>query len=58
MTLIKREAIFTELSCNADFLIPTEVEKVGSFIEGMTYSIRVNMARESERGLPFRRKQM
>lgn len=47
MTVTKYEAIFTKLSHHAAFLIPTEVEKVRRFIEGLPYGIRISIARES-----------
>ncbi|XP_070045473.1 uncharacterized protein [Nicotiana tomentosiformis] len=41
---------FTELSHHAAFMIPTEVENVKRFIEGLDFGIKIARAREAETG--------
>nr|XP_033516982.1 uncharacterized protein LOC117281239 [Nicotiana tomentosiformis] len=44
---------FTELSHHAAFMIPTEVENVKRFIEGLDFGIKIARAREAETGTIF-----
>lgn len=53
MSVTEYEIEFTELSQYVEFLVPTETEKVRRFIEGLTYGIKVYMAREAEIRLHF-----
>lgn len=48
MTVIKFEVRLIELLCHAIFFIPVKGEKIRQFIEGLTYSISIAMARESK----------
>lgn len=48
MIVNEYEARFIELSCHDSFLIPTEVEKVRQFIDGLTYGIRIVIAQNSD----------
>lgn len=41
------------MSCYAAFLISTETEKVGRFIEGHNFGIKLSMAREIKTGATF-----
>lgn len=44
---------FVDLSHRASILTPTKREKVRRFIEGLTYGIRLEMAREAESETSF-----
>ncbi|XP_070039218.1 uncharacterized protein [Nicotiana tomentosiformis] len=48
MTVTQHETRFVDLSHHVVTLIPTERERVRRFIDGLTYGIRIQMARETE----------
>lgn len=53
MSIIEYESRFSELSYYASILIPTEVEKVRWLIKGLSYGIKIYMAREEETRTTF-----
>ncbi|XP_070057041.1 uncharacterized protein [Nicotiana tomentosiformis] len=53
MSVTEYEMKFIELSRHAAFLIPTKVEKVRRFIEGLNFGIKTSMARKAETGATF-----
>ncbi|XP_070050347.1 uncharacterized protein [Nicotiana tomentosiformis] len=55
MTVTKYQTKFVYLSCHAIILIPTERERVERFIDGLTYGIRLQMARKTEDDISFTR---
>ncbi|XP_070052634.1 uncharacterized protein [Nicotiana tomentosiformis] len=53
MTVTQYETKFVNLSCYATILIPTKKERVRRFIDGLTYGIRLQMAKETEDDISF-----
>ncbi|XP_070056603.1 uncharacterized protein [Nicotiana tomentosiformis] len=53
MTVTQYETRFVDLARYVIILIPTEREKVRRFIDGLTYTIRLQMANETESDISF-----
>ncbi|XP_070046601.1 uncharacterized protein [Nicotiana tomentosiformis] len=55
ITVTQYETRFMDLARHAVVLIPTERERVRRFIDGLTFSIRLQMAKEAEDDISFQR---
>ncbi|XP_070057412.1 uncharacterized protein [Nicotiana tomentosiformis] len=55
MTVTHYETQFVDLARHAIVLLPTERERVRRFIDGLTFSIRLQMAKESGDDISFQR---
>ncbi|XP_033512589.2 uncharacterized protein [Nicotiana tomentosiformis] len=55
MTVTQYETRYFDLFVHAIILIPTEMERVRIFIDGLTYDIRLQMARETKDDISFNR---
>ncbi|XP_070054372.1 uncharacterized protein [Nicotiana tomentosiformis] len=55
MTITQYKTRFVDLSCHGAILIPTERYRVRIFINGLTYGIRLQMARNIEDDISFTR---
>ncbi|XP_070055112.1 uncharacterized protein [Nicotiana tomentosiformis] len=53
MTVTQYETRFVDLACHVIVLLPTEKERVGRFIDGLTYTIRLQMAKEIGSDISF-----
>ncbi|XP_070054709.1 uncharacterized protein [Nicotiana tomentosiformis] len=55
MTVTQYETRFVDLARIAIVFLPTERERVGGFIEGLTFSIRLQIAKETGDDISFQR---
>ncbi|XP_070046957.1 uncharacterized protein [Nicotiana tomentosiformis] len=55
MTVTQYETRFVDLACHAIILLPTERERVRRFIDGLTLSIRLQIAKETGDDISFQR---
>ncbi|XP_070032003.1 uncharacterized protein [Nicotiana tomentosiformis] len=53
MVVTRYETIFVDLSYHTTIMIPAKRERVQRFIDGLTYGIRLQMARETEDDISF-----
>ncbi|XP_070042898.1 uncharacterized protein [Nicotiana tomentosiformis] len=53
MTVTQYEARFVDLAPNATILPPTERERVRRFIDGLTFTVRIQMAKETRSDISF-----
>ncbi|XP_070045075.1 uncharacterized protein [Nicotiana tomentosiformis] len=53
MTVTQYETTFVDLARHATILLPTERERVGRFIDGLTFTLRLQMAKETESDISF-----
>lgn len=55
MTVIQYESIFVDLAPHGAMLITTDRKRVRRFIDGLTFSIRLRMAKETGDDISFQR---
>ena len=53
MTVSQYELKFSELARHAIWLVPTDRERIGRFVDGLTYHLRILMTRERVMGSMF-----
>ncbi|XP_070050281.1 uncharacterized protein [Nicotiana tomentosiformis] len=53
MTVTLYETRFVDLARHATILLPTERERVRRFIDGLTFTLRLQMAKETGSDIPF-----
>ncbi|XP_070045716.1 uncharacterized protein [Nicotiana tomentosiformis] len=53
LTVTQYETRFVDLACHALILLPTEGERVGRFIDGLTHPIKFQMAKETGIDISF-----